>query len=61
MPEAADPVQEIAELRALLAEREAELAVARAELRDCQEFRAGLGMMGAKEPDHAATQRASYS
>src|SRR5271168_177359 len=32
MAEAADPVQEIAELRALLAEREAELAVARAEL-----------------------------
>jgi hypothetical protein len=32
MPEAADPVQEIAELRALLAEREAELAEARAEL-----------------------------
>jgi hypothetical protein len=32
MPEATDPVQEIAELRALLAEREAELAVARAEL-----------------------------
>jgi transposase len=32
MPIAADPAQEIAELRALLAEREAELAVARAEL-----------------------------
>jgi transposase len=32
MPEAIDPVQEIAELRALLAEREAELATARAEL-----------------------------
>src|SRR5215469_13564378 len=32
MPEAVDPVQEIAALRALLAEREAELAVARAEL-----------------------------
>ena len=32
MPDAADPVQEITELRALLAEREAELAVARAEL-----------------------------
>ena len=32
MNDAADPVQEIAELRALLAEREAELAVARAEL-----------------------------
>ena len=32
MPDAADPVQEIAELRALLAEREAELAVARADL-----------------------------
>jgi transposase len=32
MPEAADPVQEIAELRALLTEREAELAEARAEL-----------------------------
>src|SRR5580765_7559847 len=29
MPDAVDPVQEIAELRALLAEREAELAVAR--------------------------------
>jgi transposase len=28
---------------------------------DCQEFRAGLGMMGAKEPDHAESQRASYS
>jgi transposase len=32
MPEAADPVQEIAALRALLADREAELAIARAEL-----------------------------
>jgi transposase len=32
MPDATDAVQEIAELRALLAEREAELAVARAEL-----------------------------
>jgi transposase len=32
MPDAADPVQEIADLRALLAEREVELAVARAEL-----------------------------
>jgi transposase len=32
MPDAADPVQEIAELRALLASREAELAEARAEL-----------------------------
>jgi transposase-like protein len=28
--------------------------------RDCREFRAGLGMMGAKEPTHAATQRPSY-
>jgi len=27
---------------------------------DCREFRAGLGMMGAKEPTHAATQRTSY-
>jgi len=32
MPDATDPVQEIAELRALLIEREAELATARAEL-----------------------------
>jgi len=32
MPDAADPTQEIAELRVLLAEREAELAAARAEL-----------------------------
>jgi hypothetical protein len=32
LPQAADPALEIAELRALLAEREAELAVARAEL-----------------------------
>ena len=32
MPDTADPGQEIAELRALLAAREAELAVARAEL-----------------------------
>src|ERR1700674_1161768 len=32
MPDAIDPSEEIAELRALLAEREAELAVARAEL-----------------------------
>lgn len=32
MPEVADPVQQIAELRALLTEREAELAAARAEL-----------------------------
>jgi hypothetical protein len=29
--------------------------------RDYQEFRAGLGMMGAKEPAHAATQRTPYS
>ena len=28
---------------------------------DCREFRAGLGMIGAKEPDDAATQRTSYS
>ena len=28
---------------------------------DCQEFRAGLGMMGTKEPTHAETQRADYS
>jgi hypothetical protein len=28
---------------------------------DYQEFRAGLGMMGAKEPAHAATQRTPYS
>jgi SRSO17 transposase len=27
---------------------------------DCREFRAGLGMMGAKEPTHAATQRTSH-
>jgi transposase len=32
MPDAVDPVQQIAELRAVLVEREAELAVARAEL-----------------------------
>lgn len=32
MPDAVDPVQELAELCALLVEREAELAVARAEL-----------------------------
>jgi transposase len=29
--------------------------------RDCREFRARLGMMGAKEPAHAETQRTSYS
>ena len=29
--------------------------------RDCQKFRARLGMMGAKEPAHAETQRTSYS
>jgi hypothetical protein len=28
--------------------------------RDCQEFRAGLGMMGAKEPAHAETPRTRY-
>ena len=28
--------------------------------RDCREFRAGLGMIGAKEPDNAATQRTPY-
>ena len=45
---------------ALLLEQNDEWAVQRA--RDCQEFRAGLGMMmGAKEPAHAATQRTSYS
>jgi hypothetical protein len=27
---------------------------------DCQEFRARLSMMGAKEPVHAETQRASH-
>ena len=27
---------------------------------DCREFRAGMGMIGAKEPIHAASQRASY-
>src|SRR3954452_5742135 len=27
---------------------------------DYREFRAGLGMMGAKEPTHAATQRTSH-
>ena len=27
----------------------------------CQEFRVRAGMMGAKEPRHAETQRASYS
>ena len=30
-------------------------------LGDCREFRAGLGMIGAKEPDDAATQRTPYS
>jgi transposase len=34
--------------------------VVQAAARDCREFRAGLGMMGAKEPDNAATQRTSY-
>ena len=29
--------------------------------RECQEFRAGLGMIGAKEPDDATPQRTSYS
>jgi metal-dependent amidase/aminoacylase/carboxypeptidase family protein len=29
--------------------------------RDYQEFRAGLGMIGAKEPDDATPQRTSYS
>ncbi len=29
--------------------------------RECQEFRAWLGMMGAKETAHAATQATSYS
>jgi transposase len=28
---------------------------------DCREFRAGLGMIGAKEPAHATSQRTSYS
>ena len=28
---------------------------------ECQEFRAGLGMIGAKEPDDATPQRTSYS
>jgi hypothetical protein len=30
-------------------------------IRDCQEFRARLGMMGSKEPSNAATQGAYYS
>jgi hypothetical protein len=29
--------------------------------RDCQEFRAGLGMIGAKELDDATPQRTSHS
>ena len=37
------------------------LAVKRGLARDCQEFRARPGMMGAKEPNHAETQRAAYS
>jgi len=28
---------------------------------ECQEFRAGLGMIGAKELDDATPQRTSYS
>jgi transposase len=45
------------------AERQAALMLLglRDRLGNCQEFRAGLGMMGAKEPDHAESQRASYS
>jgi putative transposase len=35
------------------------LAARRAEW-NCREFRAGLGMIGAKEPTHAASQRPSY-
>src|SRR5271166_2315514 len=49
MPEAADPVQEIAELRALLAEREAELAQARAALtgahRRIEQYKAQLAQL----------------
>ena len=30
------------------------------QLRDCREFRAGLGIMGMQEPAHTAPQRPSY-
>ena len=49
MPEATDPVQEIAELRALLAAREAELAQARVELTGArlriEQYKAQLGRL----------------
>ena len=43
-------------------DREADVFYALALLaRTCREFRVWAGMMGAKEPRHAATQRARYS
>src|SRR4051812_16030989 len=47
-------------VKSLDAHRARALLGARAQ-RNCREFRAGLGMIGAKEPDDAATQRTSYS
>ena len=41
--------------------RELALAVDATAHRTCREFRVRAGMMGAKEPRHAATQRAPYS
>jgi hypothetical protein len=46
--------------RDLAAGGPATLEFAGRRLGDCQEFRAGLSMMGAKEPVHAETQRASH-
>jgi putative transposase len=38
-----------------------EVEAKRKAFRTCREFRVWAGMMGAKEPRHAATQRAPYS
>jgi hypothetical protein len=42
-------------------ERPEDLGLSIAEGRECQEFRAGLGMIRAKEHDDATPQRTSYS
>ena len=55
----ADPTLNDVRLSGIVIEPDRRLAIFA--VRDCQEFRAGLGMMGAKEAVHAATQRTSHS
>lgn len=63
MPNAANPVQEIAELRALLVEREAELAVVRAELTGAklqiEQYKAQLAKLRRMQFGHSSERLAS--